>query len=123
MSASGQSPTNRSTSPMSGTTPEADARQTLRVLTLVSREAAFGRYRCAIHHARFVRGEEQGDVGDVLRIADAERIAFSQVVHAAEADLVAVGESALDPIGQHDAGTDGVDADAFRRIGARQRLG
>src|SRR5258707_638021 len=123
MSASGQSPTNRSTSPMSGTTPEADARQTLRVLTLVSREAAFGRDRCAVHHARFVRGEEEGDVRDVLRLADSERVLSGYVVDAAEANLVAAGKATPDPFRQHDTGADGVDADTLGRVGAGQGPG
>src|SRR5262245_20633230 len=55
---------------------------------LVGREAAFGRDRCTVHHARFVGGEEQGNVRDVLRLADAERVSLGHVVDAAKAYLV-----------------------------------
>src|SRR6266540_3661866 len=83
---------------------------------LVSGEAAFGRDRRAVHHARFVGGEEQGEVRDVLRLADSERILPGDVVDAAEANLVAAGKATPDPFGQHDAGADGVDADPLGRV-------
>src|SRR5436190_22963580 len=86
---------------------------------LVGGEAAFGRDRCAIHHARFVGGEEQGDVRDVLRLADSERVSLGHVVEAAEANLIAAGKATFDPFSEHNTGADGVDADTLRRVGAR----
>src|SRR5436190_20476336 len=88
------------------------------VMPLVGGEAAFGRDRGAVHHARFVGGEEQGDIGDVLRLADSERVLSGYVVDTAEANLVAAGKATPDPFRQHDAGADGVDADTLGRVGA-----
>src|SRR5205085_2539894 len=84
---------------------------------------AFSRDRRAVDHARFIGGKEQRYVGDILRLADAERVAIGDIVHAAKANLVAAGKTALHPLGQHYAGADRVHAHTLRRIGASQRLG